>query len=109
MNQSNSLGQQNDGLKRQLTKYCHSFASQMKSKIKSLFKYIRVITLSTFPGFTIQLPRGPLALTIESMAGSRMTFSRAITASIVEGDSAAPCSNHGLRACFCSVPKKFFD
>jgi hypothetical protein len=38
MNQSKSLEQQNDGLKRQLTKYRHSFASQMKSKIKSLFK-----------------------------------------------------------------------
>jgi hypothetical protein len=38
MNQSKTLEQQNDGLKRQLAKYRHSFASQMKSKIKSLFK-----------------------------------------------------------------------
>jgi hypothetical protein len=38
MSQSKNLEQQNDGLNRQLAKYRHSFASQMKSKIKSLFK-----------------------------------------------------------------------
>jgi hypothetical protein len=38
VNQSKTLEQQNDGLKRPLANYRHSIASQMKSKIKSLYK-----------------------------------------------------------------------
>jgi hypothetical protein len=36
--QSKSLEQTNDSLKHQLSKYRHSFASQMKSRIRTLFK-----------------------------------------------------------------------